>query len=139
MESHILVLNSNRSEVQKFEKLLETVNSEFCLEAERFINFQIACSEAIINAIVHGNKEDPLKQVHTEIRYNTNEITAVIMDQGIGFNVEALPDPTSGENLFKESGRGIYIIRSLVDKFECTSSASGTKFVLSMIKQEAPK
>ena len=138
MKSHILVLNSDRSEVQKFEQLLESVNKEFCLETERFINFQIACSEAIINAIVHGNRENPDKHVHTEVAYNSATITAVIKDEGDGFNVDELPDPTSEENLFKESGRGIFIIRSLVDKFECTSSDSGTKFILSMIKQEAP-
>jgi serine/threonine-protein kinase RsbW len=134
LEKNILILESRRSEVQRFEQLLESVNKDFCLAAERFINLQIASSEAIINAIVHGNKEDPNKKVLTEICHNSVAIIVVIQDEGGGFDVNKLPDPTAEENLFKESGRGIYIIRSLVDEFDCTSTSTGTKFVLKMNK-----
>lgn len=134
MEKHELILESRRTEIQKFEQLLESVNKVFCLAAERFINLQIASSEAIVNAIVHGNKEDPSKKVFTEISYNTSIISVMIKDEGEGFDVDKLPDPTSEENLFKESGRGIFIIRSLVDEFYCTSDSSGTRFILKMKK-----
>lgn len=103
---------------------------------EKFINLQIACSEALVNAIVHGNKEDESKKVHTNIFYNEIIMTVRIKDEGTGFNVEELPDPTSNENLLKESGRGIFIIRSLVDDFQCNSSSNGTEFVLTVKKYE---
>ncbi len=138
MEKHILILESRRSEVQRFERLLESVNKEFCLTAERFINLQIASSEAIVNAIVHGNKEDPGKKVFTEISYNTDAIVITIQDEGGGFDLSKLPDPTAEENLFKENGRGIFIIKSLVDEFDCTSSSTGTRFSLKMNKEETP-
>ena len=63
MHKEILTLKSERNEIMKFEDLLDNVNEKFGLEMEKFINLKIACSEALINAIVHGNKEDPLKKV----------------------------------------------------------------------------
>lgn len=138
MERHILILESERSEILKFEQLLESVNKEFRLEAERFVNLQIASSEAIVNAIVHGNKEDPSKKVKTEIAHDFLEMTITISDEGSGFDIEKLPDPTSEENLLKECGRGIFIIRSLVDEFDCKSGSQGTTYVLRMIKSKSP-
>jgi serine/threonine-protein kinase RsbW len=138
LEKHILILDSKRTEVPKFESLLESVNKEFCLEAERFVNLQIASSEAVINAIVHGNKENPQKKVFTEISHNSIAITVIIQDEGSGFDLSKLPDPTSEENIFKESGRGIFIIRSLVDEFDCKSSSDGTTYILKMTKNKAP-
>lgn len=114
--------------------LLEQANNEFNLSAEKFINLQIACSEALINAIVHGNKEDLSKKVFTYIEYNEMVLTVAIKDEGKGFQIDALPDPTSNENILKESGRGIFIIRSLVDEFHCSSSDSGTEFILRVRK-----
>lgn len=136
MKNFTLVLKSNRSEIRKFEEFLEMANKDFNLAMEKFINLQIACSEALVNAIVHGNKEDESKKVHTNIFYNEIIMTVRIKDEGTGFNIDALPDPTSNENLLKESGRGIFIIRSLVDEFKCNSSESGTEFVLTVRKYE---
>jgi len=130
LEKLNLTLNSNRSEIQKFEEFLESVNSKFNLSAERFINLQIASSEAVVNAIVHGNNEDASKKVYVEIQFDDNSMLIKIRDEGKGFDLQTLPDPTSNENILKESGRGIFIIRSLVDDFHCNSTDSGTEFVL---------
>jgi len=129
-----LTLESNRNEIKKFEVLLEKSNEEFNLPAERFINLQIACSEALINAIVHGNKESNVKKVYTEIAYDDRSLFVKINDEGDGFDISRLPDPTSNENLMKEHGRGIYIIRSLVDDFRCSSTENGTEFILTVKK-----
>lgn len=134
MEKFNLVLKSNRNEIRKFDILLEQVNQKFELTVEKFINLQIACSEALINAIVHGNKEDENKSVYTGIEINEVKLIVRIKDEGEGFKIEELPDPTSNENLLKESGRGIFIIQSLVDDFKCNSSESGTEFILTVIK-----
>lgn len=130
MEKLSLVLKSNRNEIKKFEDLLEEINKKFQLAVEKFINLQIACSEALINAIVHGNKEDEHKKVFVNIEYNMILITIKIKDEGNGFDINSLPNPTSNENILKESGRGIFIIRSLVDEFICKSSDKGTEFIL---------
>ena len=125
-----MVLKSNRNEIRKFEVMLEQANMKFNLAVEKFINLQIACSEALINAIVHGNEEDESKNVYTNIEMNELKMSVRIKDEGKGFKVDELPDPTSNENILKESGRGIYIIRSLVDEFVCNSSENGTEFIL---------
>lgn len=128
------MLPSNRKEISKFESLLIEINNEFGMAMEKFINFQIASSEAIVNAIVHGNKQNPDKKVYVDIDTSNEKITLIIKDEGEGFEVEKLPDPTDESNLFKESGRGIYIIRSLVDEFKIESNSSGTTMVLIMRK-----
>lgn len=135
MHKEILTLKSNRNEIKKFEDLLDKVNEEFCLEMERYINLKIASSEALINAIVHGNCEDPSKKVYTEIIYDLKTIMVRILDEGKGFVINSVPDPTSDENILKESGRGLFIIKSLVDDFVCTSTGKGTEFVLKCYKK----
>ena len=134
MEKLDLILESNRNEISKFEAILVEANKIFEMEMEKFINLQIACSEALINAIVHGNKEDYSKKVYTSIVFDENEFVVWIKDEGDGFKIDELPDPTANENLLKESGRGIYIIKSLVDDFHCTSDSNGTEFTLKVIK-----
>jgi serine/threonine-protein kinase RsbW len=127
-------IKSNRTEIPKFEKVLEDINSEFGLNHDRLINYQIAISEALVNAIVHGNKENPEKSVFIDISYDQSILIIKIKDEGKGFNMEDIPDPTNNDNLLKEHGRGLYIINSLVDKFECHSSKSGTEFILTIVK-----
>jgi serine/threonine-protein kinase RsbW len=134
LEKLDLILESNRNEISKFEAILVEANKIFEMEMEKFINLQIACSEALINAIVHGNREDNSKKVYTSIVFDENEFVVWIKDEGDGFKIDELPDPTANENLLKESGRGIYIIKSLVDDFHCTSDSNGTEFTLKVIK-----
>lgn len=129
-----LEIESQRSEIKKIECLLENINKDFGLSEEKYVNLQIALSEALINAIVHGNKENPLKKVHIEINYNENFITIIIKDEGEGFEVGDIPDPTNSENIFKEHGRGLFIMKSLVDKFECFPGEEGTEIKLTVRK-----
>jgi serine/threonine-protein kinase RsbW len=129
-----LKITSNRSEILKFEKLLEEINGEFGLNHDRFINLQIAVSEALVNAIVHGNKENPDKFVLIDIEFDDSKLVIRIKDQGEGFNLEEIPDPTNNNNLLKEHGRGIFIIKSFVDKFECYCTENGTEFILTIVK-----
>lgn len=134
MKNITFKIKSNRAEISKFEKVLEDINSEFGLNHDRLINYQIAISEALVNAIVHGNKENPEKSVFIDISYDQSILVIKIKDEGEGFNMEEIPDPTKNDNLLKEHGRGIYIINSLIDKFECHSSKNGTEFILTIIK-----
>lgn len=129
-----LKYNSERKVINDFEKILVNINKVFNLPEEKFINLQIAVSEALLNAIVHGNKENPIKKVHVSVEYNDSKMVISIKDEGTGFNIDSLPDPTKGENLFKEHGRGIFIIKSLVDIFDCFSDTSGTEIRITMFK-----
>lgn len=82
-------------------------------------NFEIelALREAISNAIVHGNQEDPQKRVQVSLGCATDgEVSLTVQDEGQGFEANAVPNPTTAENRFRRSGRGIYLMSTLMDE-----------------------
>ena len=81
------------------------------------VNIDIALREALANAIVHGNQEDPRKRVYVVCRCTTDgEVSVTIQDEGEGFNSDAIPDPTAPENRLSPHGRGIYVMKTLMDE-----------------------
>jgi serine/threonine-protein kinase RsbW len=85
-------------------------------------------SEAANNAIVHGNKEDQMKQVDISLEVlNNQRLIFTVSDEGNGFDYNNLPDPTSPENLEHLTGRGIFIIRKLADKCDFNSRGNEIK------------
>src|SRR6478672_10404433 len=76
-------------------------------------DLEIALSEALVNAVIHGNHQDPGKQVYVGCRLGTDEVSIVIRDQGQGFDIGEVPDPTAPENIESSHGRGIYLMRTL--------------------------
>ncbi|MDD5438599.1 MAG: ATP-binding protein [Candidatus Omnitrophica bacterium] len=87
-------------------------------DAHRDILFDIklCVEEAVRNAIVHGNKSEPNLPVDISYDIADNKIIIVVEDRGTGFHPANLPDPTHADNLFKESGRGVYLMYKLMDK-----------------------
>jgi serine/threonine-protein kinase RsbW len=81
------------------------------------LNIETAVREALVNAIVHGNQEDRGKRVYVTCRCTTDgEVSITVQDQGQGFDPEAIPDPTAPENRLLTHGRGIYLMRTLMDE-----------------------
>ena len=76
----------------------------------------MALEEAIINAIKHGNKRDPEKQVHVVVNSTLEEFYLKVIDQGQGFDPDAVPDCTAAENLELGSGRGLLLMRHYMDE-----------------------
>jgi serine/threonine-protein kinase RsbW len=76
----------------------------------------MALHEALLNAIVHGNHEDPAKQVCVRCRCGIDEVSIVIRDEGQGFDPNEVPDPTAPENIQSTHGRGIYLMKKLMDE-----------------------
>lgn len=83
---------------------------------DHYGNILIAVTEAVTNAIQHGNKQDPTKNVDVTIDVDKSKIAFLVKDQGEGFNPENLPDPTDPENLEKPNGRGIFLMKNLADE-----------------------
>ena len=79
-------------------------------------DIEIALREALANAVIHGNHEDPGKQVYVGCRGGTDEVSIVIRDEGQGFDSGELPDPTAPENIKSSHGRGIYLMKTLMDE-----------------------
>jgi serine/threonine-protein kinase RsbW len=80
-------------------------------------DIQVALQEALANAIVHGNREDPRKRVFVTCRCATNgEVSITVRDEGQGFESDTVPDPTAQENQLRTTGRGIYLMKTLMDE-----------------------
>jgi serine/threonine-protein kinase RsbW len=93
------------------EKLAEIVG----LDEEEGLNAALAVREALINAIVHGNRSNPALDVQVTLTASASSLEASVVDRGKGFDAVATPDPTLGENRLKTSGRGLLLIRAFVD------------------------
>ena len=81
------------------------------------LDIETAAREAVVNAIVHGNESDPNKRVYVACRCSTDgEVCITIQDEGRGFDVNKILDPTAPENLLLTSGRGIYFMKMFMDE-----------------------
>jgi serine/threonine-protein kinase RsbW len=79
-------------------------------------DIEIALREALANAIIHGNHEDRRKHVHVKCRCEPGEVSIAVKDEGKGFDINNVPDPTAPENIRSVHGRGIHVIKSLMDE-----------------------
>ena len=85
----------------------------------------MAVRESMVNAVVHGNRYNANKKVRFSVSKNSESLTVRIADEGEGFDFDNLPDPCAGENLFRSSGRGIFLVRSFMDEFQIRRLAPG--------------
>ena len=86
------------------------------ISVEQYGNVLIAITEAVNNAIIHGNKNIANKKTDIEYNIDNQTITFTVFDEGTGFDFNDLPDPTSPENLEKPQGRGIFLMNHLADE-----------------------
>ena len=84
--------------------------------AEGESDVEIALREALANAIIHGNLENPRKHVHVRCRCKREEVSIAVKDEGRGFDINKMPDPTAPPNIGSVHGRGIYLMRTLMDE-----------------------
>ena len=77
---------------------------------------EIALREALANAIIHGNHEDPRKHAHIVCRCEPDEVSIAVRDEGQGFDINKVADPTAPENIGSVHGRGIYLMKALMDE-----------------------
>ncbi len=90
----------------------------------------IAVREAMINAILHGNRYDPAKHVTICFESTPESLTIAVRDEGPGLDPASLPDPLAPENFLKSSGRGIFLIRAFMDEVGFPSVATGAEITM---------
>lgn len=100
------------------ESFIDNAKERFHLDDDIYGNIMIAVTEAVNNAIKHGNMNNKSKNVHLTLSLQDSLIKFVVKDEGAGFNYEDLPDPTAPENLEKPGGRGIFLMKHLSDEVE---------------------
>lgn len=111
-------LPSDFASLVEVENLIDKVCSDLGVQEDAYGNVLIAVTEAVNNAIQHGNEENSNLFVDVAVGDKETEFCFRIKDEGIGFDFNSLQDPTSPENLLKESGRGIFLMRNLADDVE---------------------
>mgnify|MGYP000890845510 CR=1 FL=1 len=111
-------INSEIKNISVVEKLVEEVCDSIFNGKELYGNILVAVLEAVTNCIIHGNKRISDKQVTIKIYASVSEIVFIISDQGEGFDINSIPDPTRYENLENPHGRGIFLMKKLSDYFE---------------------
>jgi len=125
-----LTLSSDFEEMDQLEPFVDELQQWASFGEEDLNRIMLALSEAVNNAVVHGNKQDPEKEVVIDSRLTDNGETLVISveDEGDGFDPNSIPDPLKEENLLKEGGRGVYLIKQYAD--EVQFSKKGTKITI---------
>lgn len=100
------------------ESFIDNAKERFNLNDDMYGNIMIAVTEAVNNAIKHGNASDKSKNVFLSLYLDSSMLRFVIKDEGVGFNFENLPDPTAPENIEKLGGRGIFLMKHLSDEVD---------------------
>jgi serine/threonine-protein kinase RsbW len=128
MEKSIKIVSSiNRfCEVEEF---LNSLFNQFNLSRKLYCKIYISVSEAVNNAIQHGNKTDINKSVIVRFLENSDTFTFIIQDEGIGFDFNNLIDPTLTDNLHNESGRGIFFMKKYADYVHFTNKGSCVQLI----------
>jgi len=116
IESRNIQLKSVIENIHEVETLINNIFEENELSADYYGNMLVALSEAVNNAIKHGNKLDEEKNVDITFKHRGDNYQFTITDEGEGFDYNNLPDPTSPENIEKPEGRGIFLMKNLADE-----------------------
>jgi len=129
-------LSSTMDSVSEVEEAADHLATEAGLDEDQRFHIGMAVREAAINAVLHGNEYDPTRQIAVSLENTGQDLVIVIADQGHGFNPDKVPDPLAAENLLRGTGRGIFLIRSLMDEVHFRQLHPGTE--LTLIKHLAP-
>jgi serine/threonine-protein kinase RsbW len=103
--------------VDQLMQFLKVFIGRFHGAADSVLDIEISLREALENAMIHGNRENPVKKVHVAARCSMNgEVSITVQDEGEGFDDAPLPDPTDPQRQLLTHGRGLYLMRALMDE-----------------------
>jgi serine/threonine-protein kinase RsbW len=123
-ESEKLSISSKAENIILVEKMIDDVCAQFNINEDFYGNILVALTEAVNNAIYHGNQSNPNKQIEISFKASPNFISFIVKDEGKGFNYSSLPDPTNPENIEKPNGRGVFLMRNLADNVSFEDNGS---------------
>ncbi len=108
-------IQSSPDKVSEVEAFVDQLRGENLVDEQVYGNILILLTEAVNNAILHGNKSDESKNVEITCKLNSNKISFIVSDEGPGFDFNSLPDPTDPANVEKLTGRGVFLMKQLSD------------------------
>lgn len=136
--SRQIIVESSVGNLHKVEQFVEYIADEFNISNTYFGNVLIAVTEAVINAIEHGNNKEQSKKVLVEFGQEPRGLVFKISDEGKGFDFASIPDPTDITQTTQNIGRGLFLMKSLADemKFENNGTSVELVFYVSSINSE---
>jgi serine/threonine-protein kinase RsbW len=119
-----LTLPSDPQNVAKVEPFVHDVATRYNLSPDTQGNILVSLTEAVTNAILHGNQADDQKKVSISLQHDSDALSISVSDEGPGFNPQDVPDPTCPEFLERCGGRGLFLMQHLSD--ECCFKRGGS-------------
>ena len=116
--------------------VIDRLKKEFPLTEDEIFQIKLALEESLINAIKHGNKLNPDLTVDVTVTSQENRLTITVQDQGEGFDHTKVPDPTTKEKMMRTSGRGVFLIKKIMDEVIFFDAGRGIRMVKSIGKKE---
>ena len=130
------VLESSLDSVDQAEQTVLREAEVLGFDEDDLHRIGISVRECMVNAVVHGNRYNARKKVHLKVRRAPDSLTVWVADEGDGFDPASLPDPLAGENLLRQSGRGVLMMQAFMDEFQiCNRAPQGTE--VKMVKYVA--
>ncbi len=129
-----VTLESTLNNIEVAEDVTRRVTATAGFDEENQHKIEMAVHESMINAVSHGNKNDPSKHVWLRFQIFDDRLEISVRDQGNGFDPANLPDPLATENLLNVSGRGLLLIRTFMDEFRVERIA-GSGTVVTLVKR----
>ena len=117
IQQHELKLDSTLASVDLAENIVVDAARLLGLNEDQQYEIGMAVRESMVNAVVHGNRHDPNKQVILTVQSEDGALSVVVEDEGEGLEMNTVADPTNGDNLLRSSGRGLLIIQAYTDEF----------------------
>lgn len=133
---YTLNLHSTFEESEKIPDFVDQIRDDCSLKDEHSETFKLILSEAVTNAIVHGNNENSKKTVDIVVNVTDKVISADVKDEGEGFDPAAKKDPLQEENLLDTSGRGVFLIYQFADHVEFKEGGTRIHFRVNLTNQK---
>ncbi|HMQ46822.1 MAG TPA: ATP-binding protein [Saprospiraceae bacterium] len=117
-------LYSNPCNLSKIESFVEQVVQKYKLSPDVSGNMLLSLTEAVNNAIIHGNNNDETKTVRIQLKKRQGCLAISVSDEGRGFDINKVPDPTAPENIYNPGGRGVFLIKQVCDGVAYSNNGS---------------
>jgi serine/threonine-protein kinase RsbW len=131
-QHHMITLTSDPNNITQVEHLVNQLSTQYQLNSDKRDSLLISLTEAVSNAIIHGNKQDRSKVVCIRYGQVTDGLSIRVSDQGGGFNYNNLPDPTCPERICECGGRGVFLMNQLCDRMKFSNGGSTVEMRFSL-------
>lgn len=133
-KNYYLEIESDPNNLITVEEFVNYFTVDLNIDPDKLSGLLLAVTEATTNAIIHANKCDINKKVKIKVELIERQLFIHIFDEGKGFDPSKVPDPTQPENLLKDSGRGLYLMKVYMDdlRYNVTSEGTETTLVLNI-------